>query len=449
MANEKEQVESLRRLLDRMRKDWCDVTFIVEGERFPCNRNVVAADSPVLAKLLSNGMKETDESEIHLEELSSDVWRIAVDFVYTRELRECEFLLALGVLECAHRFAMEELESVVEARIIETMECGNCVKAYEVAEFLQLPRLRAAAVLGIQNEFHDVSCTRDFALLKLDSLLPILNTRSLVVESELDVLLTIAVYLYFRDEPNTKQHSSVTEMDFPCASEGEVARIAEQLLHFTTVTTEVVSNRVDVGKSEAAQSLFECVDLANMCALERQIAARLCRALRFDDLYKKCCDFPHRQSLGLRCPLDSWERRAHPRYAPSATFVHRFCKIANVVDCNTPLNRKDGTWIQDDFGWCRWKPRLSCSREDIGCTALEIFIEPACYGADKTTVLVDVFVLCGDESWRPIGVKLDRDEPRTLKDLRNGLVCFFSDGQIFNETDCLTVGTTIYFVDET
>lgn len=433
-----------------MRKDWTDISFIVEGERFPVNRNVMAADSPVLAKMLSNGMKETAQTEIKLEELSADVWRLAVDFTYTRKLDYCDFDLALGVLECAHRFAMNELEREVEIRIINNLECSNCVKAYEIAELLQLPKLRTGALLCIQNGFNYVSCTRDIALLKLDSLLSILNTRCLVVDSELDILLTVAVYLYFREDANREESNSCAEeLDFPCPREGEVARIAERLLRFTRTTPEVVSKRLDVGNSHSANLLLECVDLTNMCVLERQVAARLCRALQFENLYKKCCDFPDRPSFRLACPLDAWDRSSHPRYAPRCTFTHRFCNIANVVDCNTPLNRKDGTWIQDEFGWCRWKPRLSSSREDVGCTALEVFIEPAYYGTENTAVLVDVFVLYGDESWRPIGGTKDHDGPKTLRDLRNGLVCLFSDGQIFNETDFLTVGTTIYFLDET
>ncbi len=453
MADENDELESLRKLLRKMRKDWADVTFIVEGERFPANRIVLSADSPVLAKMLSNGMKETAQTEIVLEELAADVWRAVIDFTYTRKLKCCDFTLALGVLECAHRFAMDDLECEVEMRIIATMECSNCVKAYEVAELLQLPKLRAGALLCIQNGFNYVSCTRDIALLKLDSLLPILNTRRLVVDSELDILLTVAVYLYFREEPDTDdcQALSAHELDFPRAKEGEVGRIAEKLLRFTRVTPEVVAKRMKVGDSDCHTTnlLFECVDLTNMCALERQIAARLCRALRFERLYKKCCDFPDRPSFRLSCPLDSWDRIPHLRYATRCTFTHRFCNIANVVDCNTPLNRKDGTWVQDEFGWCRWKPRLSSSRDEIGCTALEIFIEPAYYGCEDTTVLVDVFVLYCDESWRPVGGTKDYDGPKTLRDLRNGLTCLLSDGQIFNGTDFLTVGTTIYFLDDT
>ena len=75
--------EHLRTLLQRMRGDESlhGVEFVLQNERFSANRCVVAAASPVLRKMLTNGMKETKEREIQLEEVNVDGWRMVLDYM--------------------------------------------------------------------------------------------------------------------------------------------------------------------------------------------------------------------------------------------------------------------------------------------------------------------------------------------------------------------------------
>jgi len=54
----------------------CDIEFIVEGERFPAHRVVVAAVSTPFNKMLMGAMKESKSKEIHLKEISKTAWQL-------------------------------------------------------------------------------------------------------------------------------------------------------------------------------------------------------------------------------------------------------------------------------------------------------------------------------------------------------------------------------------
>ncbi len=74
--------------IQRMREDESshDVVFVGENEHFPAHRCFIGAASPVLRKVLTNGMKETSQREVVLKEVNVKVWKVVLDYIYSAKI---------------------------------------------------------------------------------------------------------------------------------------------------------------------------------------------------------------------------------------------------------------------------------------------------------------------------------------------------------------------------
>ena len=89
---------------------FCDVVFVVQGERFPCHRNVLAVSSPHFRAMFTDNMNEASSPDVPLHDLDPDVWRATLNYVYTEHLDHISCInQAIVRLECAHRFQFRAL----------------------------------------------------------------------------------------------------------------------------------------------------------------------------------------------------------------------------------------------------------------------------------------------------------------------------------------------------
>merc|ERR1712142_319101 len=84
--NRKESNNNLGRMLNDFRKEgkYVDVTIkLDDGQKFPCHKAILASSSSYFDSLFSNGWKESEENEIHLKQVSSKTFGVALEFYYT------------------------------------------------------------------------------------------------------------------------------------------------------------------------------------------------------------------------------------------------------------------------------------------------------------------------------------------------------------------------------
>jgi hypothetical protein len=75
-----------------------DVVLVVEGERFPAHRNVLAARSEYFRGLVLSGMQEgSGQQEIALEEVSAGAFRVVLRYLYTAAVPAWEELQGTGI----------------------------------------------------------------------------------------------------------------------------------------------------------------------------------------------------------------------------------------------------------------------------------------------------------------------------------------------------------------
>ncbi len=133
-----------------------DVIFVVENEKPPAHRCLIGAASPVLHKMLTNEMKETNQSEVVLKEVNVKVWKVVLDYIYTAKMELPNTEEAVDVLECAERFQIEEQEQVVADYIEHELNTTNCSRILGMVDGLHSPIFRAAAMKTIVEDFHQV-----------------------------------------------------------------------------------------------------------------------------------------------------------------------------------------------------------------------------------------------------------------------------------------------------
>jgi hypothetical protein len=100
-APDEEKREALAALQDYGKlveaPELADVVLVVEGERFPAHRNVLAARSEYFRALLLSGMQEgSGQHEILLEEVSAGAFRVVLRYLYTAAVPAWEELQGTG-----------------------------------------------------------------------------------------------------------------------------------------------------------------------------------------------------------------------------------------------------------------------------------------------------------------------------------------------------------------
>ena len=131
-------------------EDFTDFTLeSEEGVKFPCHRNVLAAQSSVLRRMFLSPMEERETSRLKIM-YKAEVVRKFVKFFYKRKLDETERNLRC-LLELAEKYDLPHLKEEVEELAIRKMTVVNMVDMFLQADLHSAPKLRTAAEVFIRT----------------------------------------------------------------------------------------------------------------------------------------------------------------------------------------------------------------------------------------------------------------------------------------------------------
>ncbi len=282
--------QHLRAFVQRMRDDESshDVVFVVGNDRFPAHRCLMAAASPVLRKMLTNGMKETNEREVVLKEVNVKEWKAVLDYIYTAKIELANAVEALQFLACAERFQIEELEGAISEYIVKELDTPNCSEILAGVDCLNSTKVRAAAMKTIVDNFYQVFYEDGFTLLPFELVLEIFRCEKLVVRSELDAFVAAARWFMSRIT------CEVSEEPKDGTSKGGNEALARKVLalfvEYEFVNQGLTESRpllfgtkgfVESDSEEDFEfsELFDCVEINKLSIGDLQRAGRLCRVL--------------------------------------------------------------------------------------------------------------------------------------------------------------------------
>ncbi|KAG5670636.1 hypothetical protein PVAND_000884 [Polypedilum vanderplanki] len=127
-----------------------DITIKTELEEFKAHKFVLAARSPVFADII----KENVNAEyLNLLDISSDVFRVILDFIYTDELSENIDINLIELLIASERLKIENLKNVAEEKLMDEINSENAYEFLKLSTKIECEKLRQKAFEKIKKYY--------------------------------------------------------------------------------------------------------------------------------------------------------------------------------------------------------------------------------------------------------------------------------------------------------
>lgn len=162
----------------------CDVVLVVEGEKFPAHRAVLAAVSNVFKAMFTNSMKERNAPEIVLRSLDKRAWRMAMKYIYHAQLDIHDEPTALLLLATARMYQLERLEHFVESFLITRVCIQNCFSLLHQAQQFDLDALESACYRMMESNFEALAMSPAFEQCPFRLISKIVSSGALLVKTE-------------------------------------------------------------------------------------------------------------------------------------------------------------------------------------------------------------------------------------------------------------------------
>eukprot|EP00698_Gefionella_okellyi_P005246 TRINITY_DN14785_c0_g1_i1.p1 TRINITY_DN14785_c0_g1~~TRINITY_DN14785_c0_g1_i1.p1 ORF type:complete len:189 (+),score=23.07 TRINITY_DN14785_c0_g1_i1:42-569(+) len=149
-----------------------DVAFIVEGQRIPGHKCVLAARSPFFRDLFV----EQSGTEIKIEGVRGQIFNAILQYLYTARL-DLDPQLALELVVSADRFRLNDMKSHCFGKIEQTFDETNVCEIMALADQHSADSLKAACLRYIIDHYTVVTRTDGFRRLNKDLILEVVRSR--------------------------------------------------------------------------------------------------------------------------------------------------------------------------------------------------------------------------------------------------------------------------------
>lgn len=159
--------------------EYSDVTFIVEQNRLPAHKIILAARSPYFRAMLYGGLAESTQSDIELN-VPLDAFRALLGYIYTgcislTKMKEENILDTLGL---ANQYGFETLELAISAYLRNSLSLKNCCATFDAARLYGLESLCDVCMTFMDRNSTDLLSHPSFTTLSQDSLCCLLKRDS-------------------------------------------------------------------------------------------------------------------------------------------------------------------------------------------------------------------------------------------------------------------------------
>lgn len=347
-----------------------DMAFVVEGEKYPAHRVVMASASPVLESLLMNGMKETKENEIVLKELSGSTWDAAMYFIYTGKLNLVDIQDGVRMLECSKRFQMEYLEEDVVDFLQSLLDATNCWKLLKVGDHFQTPCLidSALGVSGILSNFTPLSFADELGHLSPSLAEKLFSKRDMYLHSEFDIV--VGMFLWILKQHEIKVFTEKLDSAVPADTEESTAiypnsctEAADRMVYFlfdeANLRRESILGLNNSARCQSVDDILRHVKVEKLNEIELTAASILFQGERFADFRSRCSAERSRLPPAENERTPGKYRPLHRREIQEFTFNHL------VVEGNS-----ESSWFKDSTGKYQWRLKSARNEDNVS-----VFIE--------------------------------------------------------------------------
>jgi hypothetical protein len=184
---------------------YSDITLVCGEKKFFVHRIILSAFSETFDKIFSSGMKESQETEIILEDLKPNILEILLKFIYLHDKVELNESNSVDVLFASSFYGIEELKETAEQYLISHLDLENIFDLFPISTSLNSVKLQNKCIGLFENNFKTLSTSKQFATLDFENLKLILIKPTLN-ESE-EVIFNSTIHWY---NANTTQENSFT-----------------------------------------------------------------------------------------------------------------------------------------------------------------------------------------------------------------------------------------------
>ena len=119
---------------------------VFSGSEVPCHKHILAASSPVFEAMVENQHLEAIKSVANIE-LSEEVGRAFVRFIYTGELKENLLKQdAVAYLELGEKYDIQELKYLAEVEMLKQLDKKNMVQFVFIGDLFNANKISEAAL---------------------------------------------------------------------------------------------------------------------------------------------------------------------------------------------------------------------------------------------------------------------------------------------------------------
>ena len=120
---------------------FADVAFLVDGEEVRAHRSILAARSEVFHKMFTTGMRESQETQITLEDIKAEPFRLLLSYLYTDEI-ELDVETAEALLVASSRFDIPRLKLLCENYLSTVIDSDNLIDVLHLSDMYGANELR-------------------------------------------------------------------------------------------------------------------------------------------------------------------------------------------------------------------------------------------------------------------------------------------------------------------
>lgn len=179
----------------RMEEKLCDVILKVDKSEFYVHKIVLAAVSPYLKAMFTNGMLESLQKEISIQGIDEKTMELLVDFSYTGKL-EINVDNVQQLLAGASLLNIDRLRTACSRFLQKQLDSANCIGIRSFAAMYSCEELEQSASDYLNQHFLSVINYDEFLQLKFDKVINLLNSDKIQVRSEENVYDALENWLY-------------------------------------------------------------------------------------------------------------------------------------------------------------------------------------------------------------------------------------------------------------
>ena len=213
----------------------CDVVLIVEGERVPAHRVILASSSPYFYAMFTGEMAESRKKEVAINGIEPCSLKALVNYAYTASIRLTESNVQ-SLLSAASALQFDEVREACSQFLLRQLDADNCLGIKRFAEAHGCNQLQSAADVYSTHYFTDVHKSEEFLTISPDEIKALLKSDRLNIATEYEVFEATVKWLHHKkDERMQYIFELMSLVRFPLLSK-------EQLLNEVGHNPAIITN---------------------------------------------------------------------------------------------------------------------------------------------------------------------------------------------------------------